>query len=173
MDGATWLEQRPRKTGLDWANAVLDSGKDAHTPATSTLSCASGIPGLTTEQWASLLTVINNQASSKNFLVRQKVLGFFIQDTPYDQQERYNENFRDRFSIYCQSANDTDVVALDKRYIQLGHNFIVRNVLFILELKYNLFSFGQLLDESDHFNHLVKWFICGTGPYLDDADWSG
>lgn len=83
MVGCTWLEQRPRRTGLDWTNAVLDSSKDAYTPATSTLSCASGILGLTTEQWA-MPTIINNQASSKNFLVRQKVLGFFIQDTPYD-----------------------------------------------------------------------------------------
>lgn len=45
--------------------------------------------------------------------------------------------------------NDTGAMALEKGHIQLGHNFIIRNVLFIPELKCNLLSFGQLLDESD------------------------
>lgn len=46
----------------------------------------------------------------------------------------------------------------------LGHNFIIHNALFISEVKCNLLSFGQWLDESDHLITLPNGLFVVEDP---------
>lgn len=116
-------------------------------------SASSGIPGLSTEQWKSLLNIVQNQANSDKLFGKIVIIWIFDSGCSHHMIGRRDllMNLQPISPHIIGLPNGTKAVALELGTICVGQNFIIRNVLYIPKLTCNLLSFNQLLDESKYF----------------------
>lgn len=157
------------------ANAVQNSGTSTGT--NSFEGDNSGLAGLTSDLWQTLVELLNNQKMSSN----DKMIGewsntAWIIDTGESNHMIRNLNImrdiRDIQQCPVGLPNGQHTAATKEGIVMLNENMKLTNVLYVPSLNCNLISVSRIVDESNCVIQFTK-NLCYAGPHFEDADWSG
>lgn len=106
----------------------------------------SNFPSLSTNQWNSLLTLLNNQYSADKLFGKLENLGIYDLACSCHMIGRQDllTNLRYASPYTVGLPNKTEAIVSQQGDEHLGPNFILKNVLFIPNLECNLISLGQI-----------------------------
>lgn len=133
--------------------------------------------GLTEQQWRSIKNIINENAGKETVekLSGKSSFTSWIMDIGASHHLTRIFNlltiFRDLDPVLIVVADGREQVSLKKGKIYLGADLVMKSVYYVEELKLDLISVGQLMDEN---NVLFRWLITRCSePHFEDAYWSG
>ena len=139
--------------GTARANAVQTSGTNGGRSIVTDYD-RTGISGLSDEQWATLLTMLNSHKSGANQMLtgKQNILPWIIDTGALHHMTGTYECLNDLHDIMSCSVglpNGVETKALKKGTMTLGEKLKLQHVLFMPKLKCNLIYVLQLLDDSN------------------------
>ncbi|KAK3030496.1 hypothetical protein RJ639_038802 [Escallonia herrerae] len=141
--------------GTSRANAVQTAGEGPFVSTANAIDTeSSGTPGLSTEQWQTLLAMLKSQKpnASKKMIGKHNL--WIIDIGALNHMTGNAKNLRDVREIsICPVAlpDGNNAVPIKESSIVLGRNLILKDGLYVPGLICNLISVSQLIDHSDCF----------------------